>query len=166
MGTKDNVVTAGIIDFIYTESTNGLTILNSAPMADDVGKVLQTNVNQGITQGYFDFSIVASSSQSKSFSYEIYMTPDATNTLATEYVKIYLTNTSNSPYSEYSGTVPTFSSLSTSTVDANSKILYSGTYNGTYLLQTFRLRMWIKDTYLLGNYSQFFKSKIFVKAIA
>lgn len=46
IGTKDNVVSAGIIDFIYTEATNGLTILNSEPISDEIGKVMQTNTSQ------------------------------------------------------------------------------------------------------------------------
>lgn len=94
------------------------------------------------------------------------MTADPNNTLSGEYVKIYLTDTNNNPYSGYNITVPTYDELSDSVVDSNSKTLYLGTYSGTNLIQNFRLRMWIRDTYTLDTVSETFKSKIFVKAIA
>lgn len=169
-GTKENTFSSGTITFTYAESTNGISITNAHPIADETGKVLAATGDSGnITQGYFDFTVSAAVAGTASINYEVYATDisSETNKLDPSYVKVYLTDgaATETAMSGYTGTVPTYNTLTTATSDIAGKQLYTGTFNATGT-QKFRLRIWVANTYVVTGTVNTFKLKVNVKATA
>ncbi|MEG1597477.1 MAG: hypothetical protein RR359_04300 [Bacilli bacterium] len=166
-GSTVNTITAGAITFSYTEQSNGITLINAYPISDAEGKVMAaTNSTNGITRGYFDFTISGIVVGNTILNYEIYVKTDSTSNFDLSFIKVYLTNgTAEVPLTGFTGIVPTYNSLATSLMDANGKKLYNGIISNVTLTQTFRLRAWISSDYTIGDVSKTFKMKVYVKAI-
>lgn len=162
VGKQSNVISSGALTFSYTESSNGIYLENAMPMSDSIGKTLQ---NDGKNNGYFDFNVSAKIVGTNTINYEVYTSKINTSVdLNTDYVKIYLIDTTtNQPLTGYDGVVPTYSSLPDSSIDSSSKRLYSGSFSSTGV-QSFRLRMWVADSYNVTPDSKQFKIKVNVKA--
>lgn len=169
-GTVENVVQSGTISFAYNETSNGISITNAQPMTDSAGKLLvATDSANGITQGYFDFNVTGAVTGSASVSYEVYGTVEADSTMDSNFVKVYLTDgaTSEQALSGYDGAVvPVYGSLPTASSDPNGKRLYNGSFSNGNLSQTFRLRLWVADTYTVADVSKTFTMRVNVKATA
>lgn len=167
-GSTINTITTGTISFAYSEQSNGISLTNAFPMSDTEGKILAANTpSNGVTQGYFDFTVSGTVAGVTDVNYEIYAKSDATSTIAPSFIKVYLTNGSGeTPIVGFSGAVPTFDLLRTSTMDVNGKTLYNGTINNKSITQTFRLRIWIADNYTINAESKTFKMKVYVQATA
>ena len=163
-GEKNNVITTGSIIFTYTETTNGINLQNAMPISDEVGKKLERSENN---EGYFDFNVSCSLAGTARINYEVYATKlNVENPLSEEYVKMYLTDgTTDQPILGYDNDVPTYYSLKDSTVASGSKTLYTGSFTNSGV-QSFRLRMWLADTYEVTAKSNEFKIKVNVKADA
>lgn len=124
---------------INLSNVNGnLNLANVIPLSD----------YQGINStGYIDFTVNATVDTDKIY-YEVYMLPNANNTLDTSYLKTYLTDQTNKKYSE----VTLYNSLSNS-LKIGGKVLYKGLVdinsNGTInnYSKNFRLRLWLDDNY-------------------
>ncbi len=160
LGNKVNSIQTGSISFTYTEGqTNVIDITNGLPMTDTAGKQLSG------TKGEFDFTVSSTYTGVDKIGYEIYATP-ITSTLSGDYVKIYLTDGSDNPLTGYqSSTVPTYSSLTDSSI-SGSKKLYSGELTTSGASQDFKLRAWVADTYTFAEESRTFSFKVHVKATA
>ena len=68
LGTTDNTITTGTINFLYDEkaaSGNGITITDALPMSDTNGKI------QIGTNNVFDFQIIATTTGNANIPYEI-----------------------------------------------------------------------------------------------
>lgn len=162
-GVKKNVISTGTLTFTFEETSNGISLTNALPISDSIGKTLSKDENNN---GYFDFNVSCRILGTDVIKYDIYATSvDENNTLADEYVKIYLTdgNTDN-PLEGYEGEVPTYDKLKDSTSSLNAKQLYYGTFSATGN-KSFRLRMWVADDYSVPSSEKQFKIKINVNAV-
>lgn len=168
-GNTLNKISTGTISFAYNEVSNGITITNAQPMTDAAGKmIVASDLNNGVTQGYFDFTVSGSVSGTRNITYEVYGVVDASSTMDSNYVKVYLTNGASSEVamSGYNGTVvPTYGSLPVATNDSNGKRLYTANFSSGNLSQTFRLRLWVADTYTVADVSKTFVMRVNVAAV-
>ncbi len=133
-GDKEYSIEVGGLVFRYTEAAQGLTINNSMPVSDEEG-IVSTN--------YFDFNIYA---EDKTISYNIYLKELSGNTLDPDYVKVYLTDQTNTQI-----VAPTaISSLSAYVNDTNSYLLYTTSISPNGVAgstQYYRLRIWLSNSY-------------------
>ena len=86
-GSNNNIINAGAVAFSYSERTNAISMINTYPMTDEVGKKLS-----GIGE-YFEFTISTriESAKISNITYEITLTPiENENTLDEKYVRVYL----------------------------------------------------------------------------
>ena len=164
-GQKNNVITTGSIVFSYTENSNGIKLTNAMPTSDSVGKKLDNNEDSN--NSFFDFRVSSSIAGTTRINYEVYATKEnVENPLDDKYVKIYLTDgTTDQPISGYDSDVPTYYSLKDSTLVTGAKTLYTGSFTNSGV-NSFRLRMWLADTYEVTAKSNEFKIKVNVKADA
>lgn len=161
---SNNSVNLGQISFSYNEGSNGIMILNATGITDEAGKLIsQSNVGGGVIQGYFDFAVSATTTND--IDYEIYVTPDASNSLDPSYVKVYLTNNADVAYTGYTGVVPLFNSLTASTYDNVSKVLYTSKLTSEDVSHNYRLRIWVSDSFVLQSDSLTFKLNVYVRTI-
>ena len=147
LGTTDNTVTTGTLKFLYTENTGvktGIKLTNALPISDTQGKALDGDNN------VFDFSIEATNTGTEAIPYEVTLRKKSTSTLGEDYVKVYLTDRTETIEKEE--LEPTnFNKLTQTNIDVGSEIektIYNGTVNGgeTTYQKDFRLRMWIDET--------------------
>ena len=146
LGTTDNTITTGTLKFLYTENTGvktGIKLTNALPISDTQGKVLDGDNN------VFDFSIEATNTGTEAIPYEVTLRKKSTSTLAEDYVKVYLTDRTESTEKEV--LEPTnFNKLTQTNIDVGSEIektIYNGIVNGGEVSykKDFRLRMWIDE---------------------
>ena len=147
LGTTDNTVTSGTLKFLYTENTGvktGIKLTNALPISDTQGKLLDGDNN------VFDFSIEATNTGTEAIPYEVTLRKKSTSTLKEDYVKVYLTDRTES--TEKDELEPTnFNKLTQTNIDVGSEIektIYNGSVDGntTNYKKDFRLRMWVDDT--------------------
>ena len=147
LGTTDNTVTTGTLKFLYTENTGvktGIKLTNALPISDTQGKLLDGDNN------VFDFSIEATNTGTEAIPYEVTLRKKSTSTLGEDYVKVYLTDRTET--AEKAELEPTnFNKLTQTKIDVGSEIektIYNGTINGGEVSyrKDFRLRMWIDET--------------------
>ncbi len=164
-GTKENKVTTGKINFVYNETTNGIEISNALPMEDDEGKLIK-ETDENATRGYFDFNVEATLGGNTTIPYYVYAvdTTDAENKLDPKYVKMYLTDQSDTPYDNYKEVVPTFDDLEDikredEGKEVKGKLLYQDVANKTET-KYFRLRMWVREDYDVTGEEKTFKLRV------
>ena len=147
LGTTDNTVTSGTLKFLYTENTGvktGIKLTNALPISDIQGKALDGDNNA------FDFSIEATNTGTEAIPYEITLRKKDTSTLGEDYVKVYITDRTESQ--ESSILEPTkYSELTQTNINVGNEIektIYNGSVDGntTNYKKDFRLRMWIDET--------------------
>ena len=157
-GEKENSLKTGYVSFNYKESdTNVISIENAIPVSDEVGK------KQKDSNSMFDFNVSAEYKGVKNINYEVYSTL-MKSTQDPKYVKVYLTNQNDEPFSEYSKTVPTYNLLSDSLIEEG-KTLYKGNLKSGSI-DNFRLRVWLSSDYSDGSESRTFTFKVNVKGEA
>lgn len=168
-GTKENKLSTGEVEFSYYEKTNGISIVNAEPISDSVGKMLvESDVDKGIENGYFDFTI-SSSVSGDAVRYEIYGVEDSSlpDAMDSEYVKVYLTNAdTEEAMTGYTDVVPTFKSLppADASQDDDARRLYYGSFDHGVGIHRYRLRIWVSDEYTLNDVTKTFQMKVNVKA--
>ena len=147
LGTTDNTVTSGTLKFLYTENTGvktGIKLTNALPISDTQGKALDGANN------VFDFSIEATNTGTEAIPYEVTLRKKNTSTLQEDYVKVYLTDKTET--TEKEELEPTnFNKLTQTNIDVGSEIektIYKSSVAGgeTSYRKDFRLRMWIDET--------------------
>lgn len=145
-GIKTNTITTGIINMTYSESENGINLVNALPITDEQGKNL-AGVNN-----VFDFTVdtTINGYGTTNVNYAITAT-SSDSTVDDSAIKIYLTNMDNDADSEI--LAPTkISGLSTTTGSENYNapsgefILSTGTLDSSSS-HKYRLRMWVSDDY-------------------
>ena len=147
LGTTDNTITAGTLKFLYTENTGvktGIQLTNALPISDTQGKSLDGDNN------VFDFSIEATNTGTEAIPYEVTLRKKADSTLEENYVKVYLTDKTETTEKEELA-VTKYSRLPQTNIDVGSEIektIYNGNVDGntTNYKKDFRLRMWVDDT--------------------
>ena len=144
-GTTDNVVTSGILKFLYTENSasgTGINISEAEPISDTQGKSLVGDNN------VFDFKVEATNTGSEVIPYEVTLRKKDTSTMSEDNIKVYLTDETEST----DIVAPTlYSKLTQTNIDVGSNIektLYKGEVAGNTnnYLKTFRLKMWIDES--------------------
>ena len=125
--------------FTYTE-TNSLSINNDAILSDANGK---------LSNNYFDFYVKFKDASNRNIDYYIYLEIDSSSTLSGEYVKVYLTNQTNTQILAPT----TVADLANHGVVENSKYLYGTNIasSGSETVHDYRLRLWIDESITLGS---------------
>ena len=149
-GTKINTLTSGYLSFNYTENDSSVINIDKAlPISDEVGKKI-SNSNE-----YFLFTV--SNNFGESINYEILLEP-LVNNLDNKYIKIYLTDKNDVPLKGYDKIVPTVDQFQ---VNSSGMIsIYNGVLKDKNDSQTFKLRIWISDSYVVDQNSSMFSFKV------
>lgn len=161
-GSNNNIINAGAVAFSYSERTNAISMINTYPMTDEVGKKLS-----GIGE-YFEFTISTriESAKISNITYEITLTPiENENTLDEKYVRVYLEEDGKAVLVN-KNEVNSFNKLPNSnltTRNKSSKMLYKKTVRGK-TLTTYKFRMWVDEDYNVDNVSRTFKCYLYVDA--
>ena len=161
-GSNNNIINAGAVAFSYSERTNAISMINTYPMTDEVGKKLS-----GIGE-YFEFTISTriESTKISNITYEITLTPiENKNTLDEKYVRVYLEENGKAVLVN-KNEVNSFNKLPNSnltTRNKSSKQLYKKTVSGK-TLSTYKFRMWVDEDYNVDNVSRTFKCYLYVDA--
>ena len=131
-GTTENTITTGGITFTYNDEKPEINIVNAQPMTDAAGKsIVAVDTDQGIIQGYFDFSVSGEIIGTLPLTYEVYGTLEENSTLDPDYVKVFLTDGSSEvPLAGYDGaSMPLYGSLPQATSDPLGKRLYVDSFS-------------------------------------
>ena len=147
------VITSGKINAVFTEGTNSISFTNAYPISEDYA------LNHLNELEYVDFTVSTETvSETDSIGYQIYLTEDVGNTLSSDYVKVYLTDTSNSVIVNPT----TYSALGYTTYPEKSstgRVIYTDSNTGA-CTKTFRLYTWVDSTYEQNIVSQIFSFKV------
>lgn len=138
---------------------------NTLPVTDKIGKELDGVSSSKSLQGFKEFSI--ENNYDKKIDYQIYLKVknSCENMIDEEYIKLYLTDTSNNPLSGFENNkLPTYSSISSLNDKPDSKLLYTGSINKNSISK-FRLRVWVSDLYSINRDKECFSFDIYVKSI-
>lgn len=161
LGSTENTITVGTIEFLYTENStggHGITLTNALPVEDQVGK------NYAGDNYVFDFKVEGTNSSStEAIPYEVTLREiSGTDTLDSDIIKVYLTD-ANESTDPTTGNVtannvfvqPTiFDNLTNTSVQVGNGIVEKTLYTGAVpvnstgankYVQNFRLRMWIDN---------------------
>lgn len=131
---KINTLTLGYLSFNFTEDNNNMIKMdNISPISDNVGIK---------NSKYYEFKV--SNDYDKDINYEVLLEP-IINDIDGKYIKLYLTDENDKVVKEFENGAITFSNLSDSKLDGN-KVLYSGVLKAK-TNKTYRLRVWVSDSY-------------------
>ena len=157
----------GTVIFSYSDDTNVVSIDNSLPISDKVGKVLNLKESDNKASNFFEFSVDCNLSMNKSYYYEIYATKkDSINNISDSYIKMYLIDgDTGRAFSFYDkSSVPTFSELKNSSINSNGKVLYTGKCDSNNS-KNFILKMWLSDKYTVNFNKKKFSINVYVDSI-
>lgn len=158
---SSNSIATGNISMNYTESINGISIVNAMPTSDVVGKALKG------TGEYFDFTINSTIVGNASLQYEIAAVKDSNSTIPNSDIKLYLEQQVSGSYEEVMApTVFTpINTISEVGSPAGSMILRTVTKDKTST-DNYRLRMWIKEDAQVGQAQSYtVKVNVYGKAL-
>ena len=147
--------------FLYGNTDNFvLTIKNSLPITDQVGKTFPWDSTKKDVLGYMEFYVQADTLPYQ-HEYELYLTDvSSTFSIDPDYIKIYLTDDNDVPINLInSNLVTSYSQLKVAKSDLAGKRLYAG-FLGKGEIQKFKLRIWLADTYALIKDDREFSIKI------
>lgn len=151
---------------VVIEDEEEVFISSLLPITDVSGKELEvSNIQEGII-GYSEFSLKLDKEVKDTVKYEIYL-EDVTekDVFKYNYIKVYLTDENGTPYKQFGGNVaPSYSDMKSSLKYPSKRILLSDTISGDEI-KSYKLRIWVADTYVLDNNLKEFKGKISVETI-
>ena len=131
---KINTLTLGYLSFNFTEDNNNVIKMdNITPVSDSVGIK---------NSKYYEFKV--SNDYDKDINYEVLLEPIIID-IDGKYIKLYLTDENDKAVKEFENGTITFSNLSDSKLDGN-KVLYNGVLKAK-TKKTYRLRVWVSDSY-------------------
>ena len=131
----------GSITLTYTDTFNGIQLLQAEPVSDTTGMKFDS------ADKFFDFSVNTSMEQANKINYEISIKKDSKeSTTLDENIRIYLEKENNSKYVSVFGP-ETYTPLTKKTnigTKSGYMVIYSGEVmkNGT---ENYRLRVWLSD---------------------
>lgn len=134
---KLNKKTSNYISFNYAGGDiNSLYEVNSQKIYSDFK-------GKRFVSEYYDFEINVPKEQNDSIkvNYDILL-KDLGSDLEDKFIKVYLTDSNNTPLEGFNNTVPVYSAFLN---DSDGKIIYSGILDDDN--KKFRLRIWISDIY-------------------
>lgn len=146
IGTTENTVTSGILEFLYTEVEQigaGIRISDAYPIGDELGKV-QTGAGKE-----FNFKITSKLSGNYDIPYTITARKKNDSTLDGKAVRIYLTEVTGAVEEER--LLDNYNNLSDyekAPSGITEKVIYTGLVptGSTNYEKEFKLRMWIDET--------------------
>lgn len=147
-GVKANTLSTGTITMTYTESTNGISINNAMPIAENVGRVLSGDGE------YFDFNVQTAIKGTANIGYEVVAVKDDSSTIPDEYIRIYLQK--GSTLGDYTEDVLNPSQFIPITdkdkfgAPNGSMVLDRGTFSSSST-NYYRLRMWLDSSYSVSS---------------
>ena len=153
------------IIFIHSDNNDIISIENSLPIEDSVGKLLSSDETNNKLKGYFEFVLSPKIPKNSLIHYEIVAEKvPANNEISDKYVKVYLSDGEyDLPVKGYNlSDIPTYAELNNSNIDSRYKVLYSGTFNNNKE-KKFILRMWLADNYIVNDIDKKFSIRISVK---
>ena len=150
-------LTSDTIKAEFISGTNSINITNAYPISDEFALANLDKLS------YIDFTVSSTiNDPNKAISYELYLTGDTTNTLDSNYIKVYLTDEFNNRITE-----PTiYNNLKNTTYQADKqtgKVIYTGNNPGTKS-NKYRLYAWIDKDYEQNSVSQTFKFNVNIYA--
>lgn len=156
-GKRSHEQSAISIDYLTNDQK--ISISNALPMTDVVGKNISVdNYKENVT-GYTEFKVEPKVKDK--VRYEIYLTKeDRELEVPIKFVKVFLTDSQDQPLEYFDESrVPTYYDLRLASSTANGKLIYSGLLKAGES-KTFKLRMWVADTYELTAEEVSFSTKI------
>lgn len=135
------------------QTSSVLRLKDLLPVSDTLGKTFIGKGTVDGVQGYVSFSIYNPTNRKISYDILLMEHDDSTslNKIRANYVKLYLTNDIDVPFSGFDNRrLPTYSDLSVLKDEPGSKLLYRGILNGKEK-ENFRLRVWLSDSYSISN---------------
>ena len=149
-GSEAYVLSSSKISATFTSGTNSITFSNAYPISD------QFAIQNLDKLTYIDFTVASEVvDETQAVEYEIYLTESDTNTLSSDYLKVYLTDENNKKI--VSPTI--YSSLNTSTYDSNGRVVYKDNNPGEHS-KNYRLYVWLDQEYSQNDVSQTFTFKV------
>lgn len=142
---------AGSIEINFKSDADYLTIKDVFPKGDDFGK---------ISSEYYDFTVSGSNGKNDDILYEIQIEQMEGNTLAEEYVKVYLTNQDDN---DLGNDAKTLGELEFSKYNKN-RVVYRDYIYKENQEDDYRLRVWIDEKYT-KNVQEVFNFKVILYAI-
>ena len=163
-GTKVNTITTGTITMSYSETTNGINLVDALPMTDTQGKALTGENN------VFDFTVSANITGTTTINYAVTATKESDSTLADDAVKVYLTDISSGGDTQVVAPtkVSALGKTGASEVSGAPEDQYkltTGTFSATGT-KSYRLRMWVADDYSSLGTSGAYKLRVNVYGAA
>lgn len=149
-----NSITTQNISMNYTESENGISIVNAIPISDAVGKLLNGKGE------YFDFTVTATLAGDTKVAYEIAAMKDKNSTIPDENIRLYLEQQVSGTYEEAMEPKAYTPIKEASQIGApvGSMILKTATKEESET-DNYRLRMWIKENTMV-DVSQHYTVKV------
>ena len=148
---------------LFQSFSNTIIIKNSLSVTDEFGKKIDED--NGGSFGYLEFSVL--NEGDKTSNYQVYITLQDTfvSQINGNYVKFYLTDNDDVPFLNYSkNKIPSYVELSYIDDMADSKLLYKGKL-GSKKVQSFKLRVWISDNYVVPLEEEVFPFSISARAV-
>ena len=150
-------LTSDTIKAEFISGTNSINITNAYPISDEFALANLDKLS------YIDFTVSSTiNDPNKAISYELYLTGDTTNTLDSNYIKVYLTDENNNGITD----PKIYNSLENTTYQADKqtgKVIYTGNNPGTKS-NKYRLYAWIDKDYEQNTTSQTFKFNVNIYA--
>lgn len=150
------------LDIDY-ENNSVVDLTNKLPMSDEIGK----NYNGvGVEKGIAEYKKITITNKNKAkVNYEIYLTKihKEEKDIRSNYIKLYLTDEKNNPIKGFNKKqVISYYDLLSLNDKPGSKLLYSGSLANDES-DTFILRSWVADTYLLSSEEESFEFNIDIR---
>ena len=150
-------LTSDTIKAEFISGTNSINIKNAYPISDEFALANLDKLS------YIDFTVSSTiNDPNRAISYELYLTGDTTNTLDSNYIKVYLTDENNNKITD----PKIYNSLENTTYKADKqtgKVIYIGNNPGVKT-NKFRLYAWIDKDYEQNTTSQTFKLNLNIYA--
>lgn len=136
-----------------------VVVNNELLMSDTLGKSISIDSNKNGTTGYVDIDI--KSNADGKVKYEVVLVKeDATPEIDSKYVKVYVTNFNDEPFTEYNvSNIPTYYDLKVADTDPGAKVIYSGSLKNKGTAKI-RVRMWVADTHEITAETMIFSTKL------
>lgn len=141
---------------VQYSSSNIVTIKNTLPISDTLGREFDGKGSDDGIEGYLEFTV--KNVRNYTIPYDIILTKQYTydDLISDNYIKFYLTDTKNQPLPGFEKNVlPTFYDLYYLTDKPSSKQLYQDTLAAGEE-KTYRLRVWVSDQYTLSFQPEYF----------
>lgn len=148
--TGQNVeLNSGKISIDFVNDSNYLNVLEAYPVSETTGKIYPY---------YTDFTIT-SVVENHPIKYEIQVVPTNNNTIDSDYIKVYLTDTTDTEIVE----ADFYKNFPDASYNTTGKTIYTDTMTSS-TSRTFRLRVWIDESYT-RNVSEEFGFNVYLYAV-